>query len=86
MNSKNTGPVLLFKTIFRHWGCVIPFVDTDGKDRHGLENLKLRREISKSAVFWSTQTPDDESLFSISVLGCGLQEFNPRRIRLHVTN
>ena len=44
--------------------------------------LKLRREISKSAVFWRTQTAND----SLSELGYGPQEFNPRRIRLHSTN
>ena len=45
-------------------------------------NLKLRREISNSAVFWSTQTPDD----SLSERGYGPQEFSPRLIRLHSTN
>ena len=35
--SKNNGPVLLFKTIFRHWNCFLPFVDTDGKDGHGVK-------------------------------------------------
>ena len=45
-------------------------------------NLKLRREMSNSAVFWRTQTPDD----SLSELGYGPQEFNPSRIRLHSTN
>ena len=44
---QNNDPVLLFKTISRHWKCFLPFVDTDGKDGHGLKKLKLRREISQ---------------------------------------
>ena len=36
LNSKNNGPVLLFKTIFRLWNCFLSPAATDCKDRHGL--------------------------------------------------
>ena len=38
---KNKGPVLLFKTIFRHWNCFLSSVATDGKDGHGLKLEKV---------------------------------------------
>ena len=39
---QNNGPVLLLKTISRHWNCFLLSVATDGKDGHGLklENWK----------------------------------------------
>ena len=37
---KNNGPVLLFKTIFKHWNCLLSTVSTDGKDGHGLRLQK----------------------------------------------
>ena len=40
LNSKPNGPVLLFKTIFRHWNCFLSSVTTDGEDGYG---LKLER-------------------------------------------
>ena len=36
----NNGPVLLFKTIFRHQNCFLSSVAADGKDEHG-HGLKL---------------------------------------------
>ena len=38
---KNNGPVLLFKTIFKHWNCLLSPVSTDGKDGHGLRLEKV---------------------------------------------
>ena len=35
--SKNTGPVLLFKTIFRQQNCFLSSDATDGKDENGLK-------------------------------------------------
>jgi len=35
LNSKNSGPVLLFKTSFRHSNCFLSSVPTDGKDGYG---------------------------------------------------
>ena len=32
LNSKNNGPVLLFKTIIRHWNCFLFFVAMHGMD------------------------------------------------------
>ena len=37
MNSKNYGPVLLFKTIFRLRNCFLSSVVMDGQDGHGLK-------------------------------------------------
>ena len=37
LNSKNKGPVLLFKTAFRRSNCFLSSVATDGKDGYGLE-------------------------------------------------
>ena len=37
MNSKNNGPVLLFKTMFRYWNCFRSSVATDG------QGLKLKK-------------------------------------------
>ena len=34
---KNNGPVLLFKTIFRHRNCFLSPGAMDGKDRYGLK-------------------------------------------------
>ena len=41
LNSKSNGPVLLFKTIFRHYNCFPSSVAPDGKDGHGLKNYKV---------------------------------------------
>ena len=38
---KNNGPVLLFKTIFKHWNCLLSPVSTDGKDGYGLRLEKV---------------------------------------------
>ena len=38
---KNNGPVLLFKTIFKHWNSLLSPVSTDGKDGHGLRLEKV---------------------------------------------
>ena len=48
LNSKSNGPVLLFKTIFRHDNCFPSSVAPDGKDGHG---LKLEKIIRFNAVF-----------------------------------
>ena len=42
----NNGPVLLFKTIFRHWHCFLSSVATDGKDEHGFKFEKLGSNFS----------------------------------------
>ena len=39
--SKNNGPVLLFKIIFRHLNCFLSSVATDDKDGHRLKLEKL---------------------------------------------
>ena len=41
LNSKNSGPGLLFKTILRHLFCSLSFVATDGKDGN---RLKLEQD------------------------------------------
>ena len=43
LNFKSNGPVLLFKTIFRHYSCFPSSVATDGKDGHGLKLEKIVR-------------------------------------------
>ena len=54
LNSKSNGPVLLFKTIFRHYNCFPSSVAPDGKDGHGLKLEKIIRfnarlsKVSKS--------------------------------------
>ena len=51
LNSKNNGPVLLLKTIIRHWNCLISSVATDGKNgqRLKLENVRLRdRKVTRN--------------------------------------
>ena len=48
LNSKSNGPVLLFKTIFRHYNCFPSSVVPDGKNGHG---LKLEKIIRFNAVF-----------------------------------
>ena len=44
-NSKNSGPVLLFKTIFRHENCFLSSVTTDGKDEHELKFEKVWQTV-----------------------------------------
>lgn len=44
-NSKNSGPVLLFKTIFRHENCFLSSVTTDGKDEHELRFEKVWQTV-----------------------------------------
>ena len=39
-NTKNNGPVLLFKTIFMHWNCFLSSVAADCKDGYGLKLKK----------------------------------------------
>ena len=39
--SKNNGPVLLFKTIFRRWNGFLSSDVTDGRDGNGLKVEKL---------------------------------------------
>ena len=41
LNSTNDGPVLLFKTIFRHRNCFLSYVGTDGKDGYGFKLEKI---------------------------------------------
>ena len=41
LNSKNTCPILLFKTIFRYSKCFLSSVATNGKDGHGLKLAKV---------------------------------------------
>ena len=41
LNFKNNGPVLLFKTIFRHRNCFLSPGATDGKDGYGLKVEKV---------------------------------------------
>ena len=41
MNSKNNGPVFLFKIILRHKNYFLPSIVTDGKDGHRLKVEKL---------------------------------------------
>ena len=38
---KNNGPVLLFKTIFKHWNCLLWPVSTDGKDGYEMRLEKV---------------------------------------------
>ena len=38
---QHIGPVLLLKTIFRHWNCFLSPVATDGEDGHGLRFEKI---------------------------------------------
>ena len=45
---KNNGPVLLFKTIFRHRHCFPPSVASDGKDGHGLKLESFNAMPAKS--------------------------------------
>ena len=40
--SKNTGPVLILKIIFRHWNCFLSSVATDGKDYSWCQRLFMR--------------------------------------------
>ena len=44
-NSKNSGPVLLFKTIFRHENYFLSSVTTDGKDEHELKFEKVWQTV-----------------------------------------
>ena len=46
LNSKTNGPVLLFKTLFRHWNCFLLSVAMDGKDGYGLKLEKVWPTVS----------------------------------------
>ena len=48
MNFRNNGPVLLFKTIFKHRNCFLSSDATDGKDEHGLKVEKVGPTFSSS--------------------------------------
>ena len=61
--SKNTGPVLLFKIILRHWNCLLSSVATDGKDHgHGLKLEKIGPTIPSFNAMPAKNTPKKFSL------------------------
>ena len=47
LNSKNNGPCLLFKTIFKHWSCFLSSVTKDDGDGDG---LKLSVDFSPNST------------------------------------
>ena len=47
LNSKNNGPVLIFKAIFRHGNCFMSSFKTDGKDGHRLKLQKVGLTCSR---------------------------------------
>ena len=50
--SKNYGPVLLCKTIFRHCNCFLSrSVVTDGQDGHGLKVGKIGPSAPPKKIF-----------------------------------
>ena len=59
LNSKDNDPLLLFKTIFRHFNCFLSSVTTDNKDGNGVKldvaakitTEKLSRSVPLSEIF-----------------------------------
>ena len=52
LNSKTNGPVLLFKTLFRHWNSFLSSVAMDGKDGYGLKHEKVEPMVSSLHNFF----------------------------------
>ena len=57
LNSKNNGPVVLFKYIFRHWNCLLSPVETDDKDRRRLKFEKIARPTFSSCNTMPEKSP-----------------------------
>ena len=57
MNSKNNGPVLLFKTIVRHWNCFLSSVLMDGS------GLKLGKKLGQPFLVSMVETTSSLSFF-----------------------
>ena len=57
MNSKNNGPVLLFKTIVRHWNCFLSSVLMDGS------GLKLGKKLGQPFLVSIVETTSSLSFF-----------------------
>ena len=68
-SSKNYGPVLLCKTIFRHWNCFLSrSVTTDRQDGHGLK-------IGKIGPSFSSLNASPKKIFLAKFCRCFVLEF-----------
>ena len=64
----NNGPVLLFKTIFRHQNCFLSSVAADGKDEHGLKLEKGGPTLTRFNAMPAKITKSKKILFLVLLM------------------
>ena len=71
LTSKNNGPALFFKTIFKHWNCLLSSFAKDGKDGHALRLEKVGPAFSS---FNAMPEKKDHQKINV-VTKCSLMKF-----------
>ena len=64
----NNGPVLLFKTIFRHQNCFLSSVAADGQDEHGLKLETFGPTLASLNAMPAKITKSKEILFLVLLM------------------
>jgi len=64
----NNGPVLSFKTIFRHRNCFLSSVAADGKDEHGLKLEKVGPTLASFNAMPAKITESKKILFLVLLM------------------